>query len=369
MSSNRPSANNSLNTTVMIVDDQMTSRLILETITKSIASNIEVRSFDNAKSALEIARIQPPDLILADFKMPRMDGIEFTRQLRCLPNCYDVPIVIITIYDDRSVLYQALDAGATDFLRKPVDHYECKVRCRNLLALHKQQRIIRNRANLLENRVHLATEAIHIREKETLYRLARAGEFRESISGRRLLRMGRFSAIMANAMGLAEEQCRIIEFAAPMHDIGKIGIPDTILKKPGRLTTEEFEVMKTHTTIGYEILKDSPSPYLQMGAVIALRHHEKFNGSGYPGGIVAYQIPLVARISAVADMYDALISERVYKPAWSHEDAYDYIISAAGTHLDPDCVNAFRNHYDAITECCDEFEKQYDQFAGRAYNR
>lgn len=355
-----PSQSNSLSASVMIIDDQMTSRLILETIIKSIASNIDVRSFDNAAAALKVARIQPPDLILTDFKMPNMDGIEFTRQIRCLPGCYDVPIVIITIYDDRTVLYKALDAGATDFLRKPVDHYECKVRCRNLLTLRKQQLIIKNRANALQNQVHLATEAIHMREKETLYRLARAGEFREGITGRRLLRMGSFAVIIAETLGLSEQECRILEFAAPMHDIGKIGIPDVILNKPGRLDAAEFEIMKKHTTIGYEILKDSPSPYLQMGAVIALRHHERFDGSGYPDGKEGEDIPLVARIAAVADVYDALISQRVYKKAWSHEEALDYLKSGRGTHFDPDAVDAFIKRHNDIMQCCKEFQNNPD---------
>lgn len=345
-----------LRSTVMIVDDQMTSRLILETIVKSIGSNINVRSFDNAETALEVARQNPPDLILADFKMPQMDGIEFTRQLRTLSVCSDIPVVIVTIYDDKSVLYKALDAGATDFLRKPVDHYECKVRCRNLLTLHKQQLIIRNRANILEAQVHLATEAIYTREKETLYRLARAGEFREGISGNRLLRMGRFAVIIAEGLGLDAEQCRILEFAAPMHDIGKIGIPDTILKKAGQLLTDEYEFMKRHTSIGYEILKDSPSPYLQMGAVIALRHHERYDGTGYPDGMKAEDIPLVARIAAVADVYDALISKRVYKDAWSHEEALEYITFARGRHLDPDCVNAFVAREQDIIACISQYE-------------
>jgi len=347
---------NSLHSTVMIIDDQMTSRLILETIIKSIGSNINVRSFDNAEAALEIARNNPPDLVLADFKMPQMDGIEFTRYMRNLPGCHDVPIVIVTIYDERAILYKALDAGATDFLRKPVDHYECKVRCRNLLTLHKQQQIIRNRASVLETRVETATEAIHVREKETLYRLARAGEFRDGTSGSRLLRMGHFSVMIARRLGMTDEQCRVLEFAAPMHDIGKIGIPDNILKKPGKLDTDEFEQMKKHTVIGYEILKDSPSPYLQMGAVIALRHHEKFDGTGYPGGLKGEEIPQVARIAAVADVFDALISKRVYKDIWSSDAAFDYIRSARRQHLDPECVDAFLDSHAEVLSCIADFE-------------
>lgn len=350
------SQSNNLNASVMIIDDQMTGRLILETIIKSIASNINVRSFDNAAVALEVARTEPPDLILTDFKMPDMDGIEFTRQIRCLPDCYDIPIVIITIYDDRTVLYKALDAGATDFLRKPVDHYECKVRCRNLLTLRKQQLIIKNRANVLQSQVHLATEAIHVREKETLYRLARAGEFREVNIGRHPLRMGKFAMIVAEALGLPEQECRILEFAAPMHDIGKIGIADAILNKPGRLDASELEAMKEHTTMGHELLKDSPSPYLQMGAIISLRHHEWFDGSGYPDGLKGEDIPLVARIAAVADVYDALISQRIYKDSCSHEEALDYLKSGRSTHFDPDAVDAFVKRYDDIIVCCTEFE-------------
>lgn len=358
---------NALNSTVMIIDDQMTSRLILETVVKSIGNNINTRSFDNAVSALEVARLQPPDLILADFKMPGMDGIEFTRQIRQLPEGQDVPIVIITIYDEREILHQALDAGATDFLCKPVDHYECKARCRNLLSLHKQRQIVRNRADILEKQVRSATEAISNREKETLYRLATAGEFREAVSGRRLLRMGRFSVLIARELGLDERECRILEYAAPMHDIGKIGISDSILKKPGPLTAEEFETMKQHTTIGYEILKDSPSPYLQMGALIALRHHEHVDGSGYPGGLKDTQIPRVARISAVADVFDALISKRIYKEKWSFDAAFDYIDTASGTHLDTECVKAMLDNKEDVISIALEFEMD-DCSSGTGYS-
>lgn len=349
---------NKIQSMVMIIDDQMTSRLILETIIKSIGSNINVCSFNNAEDALAMAKRTPPDLVLADFKMPHMDGIEFTKQLRCLPSCADVPVVIVTIYDDRTVLYKALEAGATDFLRKPVDHYECKVRCRNLLTLHKQQLIIRNRANLLESQVNMATDAIQRREKETLYRLARAGEFREGITGSRLLRMGRFCVLIAQALDMDDEQCRILEYAAPLHDIGKIGIPDHILGKPGKLDAEEFEIMKRHTNIGYEILKDSPSPYLQMGAIIALRHHERYDGSGYPDGLQGKKIPLVARIGAAADVFDALISKRVYKEAWTTKAAFDFIASVRGKHLDPDVVDAFLAQKKELIACIEEFSSK-----------
>ena len=337
--------------TVMIVDDQLTSRVILETIVQGIYDNIIVRTFDNAISALKVAASDPPDLIIADYKMPELDGVEFTRKIRQIPSCEDIPVVIITIIDDRSIMYQALEAGATDFLTKPLDHYEYKARCRNLLTIRRQQLIIRNRAENLEAQIKAATKAIHTREKETLIRLARAGEFKDSLTGSHLNRISRISRLIAQELGKDETFCETIELAAPMHDIGKIGIPDKILLKEGPLDDEQMEIMKTHTTIGYEILKDSPSHYLQMGAVIALNHHERFDGAGYPNKLKADNIPLEARIVTVADIFDALTSQRTYKSAWSTEAALDEIASQKGKQLDPLCVDAlFSQLNNIITE-------------------
>lgn len=334
--------------TVMIVDDQLTSRVILETIVQGICDNVIVRTFDNAVSALKVAESDPPDLIIADYKMPELDGVEFTRKIRRIPACEDIPVVIITIIDDRSVMYEALEAGATDFLTKPLDHYEYKARCRNLLTIRRQQLIIRNRAENLEAQIKAATKAIHTREKETLLRLARAGEFKDSLTGTHLNRISRISRLLAEQLGMDKDFCETIEISAPMHDIGKIGIPDKVLLKEGPLDEEELRIMKTHTTIGYEILKDSPSHYLQMGAVIALNHHERFDGSGYPFGLKGEDIPLEARIVAIADIFDALTSQRAYKLAWPVETALDEISAQRGRHLDPHCVDALFAQLDNI---------------------
>ncbi|MEJ2644680.1 MAG: response regulator [Gammaproteobacteria bacterium] len=334
--------------TIVIIDDQFTSRQILVELVKGIEEHLTVETFASPTEALRWAHWHQPDLVLTDYKMPDMDGIEFVQRLRTLSGCGQVPIVMITSLEDRNVRYSALEAGVTDFLIKPVDHIECRVRCRNLLTQRRQQRIIQDRTRWLERRVSEATSEIRVREQETLLRLAKAGEYRDEITGNHVIRMAKFSRLIGEKLGLSEEECGVIELAAPMHDIGKIGIPDHILSKPGRLTDEELGVMKTHSQIGYEILRDSPSKYLQMGAVIALGHHEKFDGSGYPKGLRGEEIPLVARIVAIADVYDALTSERPYKQPWSVDDAVRFMNAERGKHFDPRCLDAFNSQLDKV---------------------
>ncbi len=333
---------------VVVVDDQTAGRNILERLIRSIDPSLRVLTFENPLRALESIRRETPDLVLTDYVMPGMDGVAFTRVLRTIPDCADVPLVVVTVVDDRNIRYEALDAGATDFLNRPIDQHECRARCRNLLTLRGQQKIISNRAHWLEQQVQSATEAIQARERETLLRLAKAGEYRDEGTGNHVLRIARYSRMMAEALSLGAQECEDIELAAPMHDIGKVGIPDRILLKPGRLTDDEFRVIREHARIGYEILKDSPSHYLQLGATIALSHHERFDGSGYPHGIAGAEIPLAARIVAVADVFDALTSARPYKRPWSVAAAVQHIRGLSGSHFDPDCVGAFLTNLDAI---------------------
>jgi len=333
---------------VLIIDDQATSRQILSQIVKSIDPSLLVEAFEEAQGALDRLERSPADLILTDYKMPGMDGIEFLRLARSLPTAKHVPIVMITSHEQTDIRHRALELGATDFLNKPIDHAECRARFRNLLQLQQQRLIIEDRANWLEEKVAEATHAIRIREHETLLRLAKAGEYRDEETGNHVIRMAKYSHLIAKKLGLDEDECETIELAAPMHDIGKIGIPDQILLKPGKLSLEEFTIIKKHTRIGYEILKNSPSRYLQMGAVIALGHHEKFNGSGYPQGLRGEDIPLVARIVAVADVYDALSSKRCYKPAWSHDAVLNMLNEQSGQHFDPRCVQAFISQLEEI---------------------
>lgn len=337
-------------TTILIIDDQLTSRHILKQLVSSIEEGINVKAFESPIEALEWTTRNQADLVLTDYKMPEMNGIEFIQNFRTNSRCANVPVIMVTSIEDRKVRYDALGVGATDFLMKPVDHEECRARCRNLLTQFQQYKIISDRSHWLERRVAESTSEIRLRERETLLRLARAGEYRDEETGNHVIRMAKYSRIIAETIGLSEKEAGVIEMAAPMHDIGKIGIRDEILMKPGKLTADEFEIMKLHATIGYDILKDSPSKYLQMGAVIALGHHEKFDGTGYPHGKQGNDIPIEARIVAVADVYDALVSERPYKNAWSMQAAIEYMESHSGKHFDPQCLDAFMSQLDTVTK-------------------
>jgi two-component system response regulator RpfG len=336
--------------TILIIDDQLTSRQILKQLVSTIEQNLTVHDFANPLEALSWTAKNPVDLVLVDYKMPEMNGVEFIRKFRMNQVSAHVPVIMVTSIEDRNVRYEALGAGATDFLMKPVDHHECRARCRNLLTQYQQYKIISDRSRWLERRVAEATSEIRMRERETLLRLARAGEYRDEETGNHIIRMAKYSRIIAEEIGLSREDAEVIEMAAPMHDIGKIGIRDDILLKPGKLTPEEFEIMKTHTLIGHDILKDSPSKFLQMGGIIALGHHEKFDGSGYPYGKKGEEIPIEARIVAVADVFDALVSERPYKNAWSTQAALEYMDSHRGRHFDPDALDAFKSQIDAVAK-------------------
>ena len=333
---------------VLIVDDESTGRTILTKIVQQIEDGISVDAFDNPIEALSWLDSNHPDLIITDYRMPDINGVDLIRKIREMPTCQDIPIMMITVVSEKSVRYDALEAGATAFLTRPIDQIECRTSCHNLLKLHEQQSIIQDRADWLARQVEVATQQIAARERETLLRLAKAGEYRDKTTGFHVVRMAKYARQIAEALGLSERECEEIEYAAPMHDIGKIGIEDSILLKPGKFDQTEWSVMQTHTTIGHAILSDSQSRYIQTGSIIALNHHERFDGTGYPNGLAGKNIPLVARIVAVADVYDALVSTRPYKQAWSVDDAQDYLEKHAGTQFDPLCVEAFFERIDNV---------------------
>src|SRR5262245_6173472 len=327
--------------TVLIVDDLFSSRLLIAEIVRQIDPKLNLELFDAPSRALEYARQNRVDMVLTDFKLPEFDGIELVKQIRGLAHCVDIPIVVITVVDDRQVRYNALESGATDFLIKPLDEHETRARCANLLELRRHKIVLSDQARVLQYQVDKSVAEIHERELETLSKLAKAGEFRDRTTGNHLLRMAKYSALIGHNLGLGNDTVHTLEVSAPMHDIGKIGIPDSILIKQGALTASETVVMQTHPRIGYDILKGSPSKYLSMGAIIALGHHEKFDGTGYPNGLHGEDIPIVARVVAVADVFDALVSDGPYNHAWTMDEGGAYLKSQRGKHFDPTCVDAF----------------------------
>jgi len=280
-------------------------------------------------------------MVLVDYMMPGMDGHEVVRRLRALPAARDVPIVMLTAANERSVRQKALELGATDFIAKPIEPSEVKARLSNLLALRRGHLRLKDRNVWLADEVRRATKTIADREEELILRLSRAAEFRDPETGAHIVRMAHFSRLIAQQLGLAEEDCELIQRAAPMHDVGKLGIPDGILLKPGRLDSAEMEIMRRHSRIGHSILDGSESKLIKLGAEIALTHHEKVDGGGYPSGLAGEAIPLPGRIVAVADVFDALTSERPYKLAWAPEQARAFLLENSGTHFDPNCITAF----------------------------
>ena len=334
---------------VLIVDDTEINLILFAALVKKIG-NCEPQTFADPKQGLAWAQANDPDLVIVDYMMPELDGIEFIEQLRATSGKENIPILMITANDQKPVRYRALDAGATDFLTKPVDKVEFLARASNMLALSDSRKKLADRAAWLSEEVRKATAEIVQRERETVIRLSKAAEYRDPETGAHILRMAHYSELIARELGLSVAERELLLEAAPMHDIGKVGIADGILLKPGRLTPEEFEIMKKHAIYGYELLAGSSSKVLQAGADIALSHHEKFDGTGYPNGLQGEAIPLFSRIVSVADVFDALTSERPYKKAWSLEQASEHLKANAGTHFDPACVAAFFRAWDDVLE-------------------
>ena len=334
---------------VLIVDDTPINHTIYQNVLRK-TGDVTFKSFTSSAEALEWVSKNDADLAIVDYNMPTPNGLEFIAAFRALENTRHTSVLMVTAELERDIRYQALQIGANDFLVKPVDPTELAARARNMLMLADAQKKLSDHATWLYGEVQRATANIRERERETITRLTRAAEFRDNETGMHIVRMGHFCAIIGRRLGLSSEDADILLLAAPMHDIGKVSTPDNILLKPGKLNPAEWEIMKQHTVAGYDILNGSKSTLLQHAADIAIGHHEKFDGSGYPYGKKGEAIPLFARICAVSDVFDALTSIRPYKSAWTVADAVGYIGDHAKTQFDPAIVAAFQQAIPEIVE-------------------
>jgi two-component system, response regulator RpfG len=347
--------------TVLIVDDSEPNLIIYRGMVRSLEGP-SVVAHNVSGDALRWCQDHNPDIVIVDYNMPSPNGLEFIRAFRELPGKRDIPILMITAEPDKHLRYRALESGASDFLNKPVDVIEFTARVRNMLELRRSRKTLEDRAGWLATEVEKATAQIMARERETIWRLARVAEFRDTAMGMHIIRMAQYCRAIGMAVGMSADEGELLLLSAPMHDIGKIAIPDSILLKPGKLTVAEFETMKQHTVIGHDILKNSASHLLITAAEIALTHHERFDGSGYPHGRAGESIPLVGRICALSDVFDALTSVRPYKDAWPVEAAVAEVRRGAGSQFDPALVRAFETVLPEILQ----LKREYSDEAQRA---
>jgi putative two-component system response regulator len=326
---------------ILVVDDQESNVRLLERLLENWGY-ANVVSTTRSAEVPELFAANEPDLLVLDLQMPPPDGFALLEQLPLgsEDGAY-LPVLILTGDITREARERALSLGATDFLSKPFDAVEVRLRIANLLEIRRLTVELREQNRVLEERVLARTRDLDQARLETLERLAIAAEYRDDTTHEHAERVGRSAAVFARDLGLPVAEVEAIRRAAPLHDIGKIGIPDAILLKPGTLTTAEFEVMKTHSTIGRQILAGSGSDVLQLAEEIALTHHERWDGSGYPHGFSGAMTPLVGRLVALADVFDALTHDRPYKQAWPIDAAAGEIVRLAGSHFDPSIVDVF----------------------------
>ncbi len=346
---------------ILVVDDEDNNLLVMEAML--VPLGYEVTMARNGMEALEKVRNFPPDVILLDVMMPKMDGFAVAKRLKEDERTKIIPIVMVTALSEAKDRVKALEVGADDFLTKPVDVAELQARVASLLKVKAYNDHMRNHQQELEAEVAKRTEQLRqalkevkARSLDTIYRLSRAAEYRDENTGVHILRMSHYSTAIARNMGLDDEYVESILYAAPMHDVGKIGIPDHILLKPGKLEADEWETMKQHTVIGAKILEDSDTEFMKLSEVIALTHHEKWDGSGYPKGLKGSDIHLAGRITAIADVFDALTSRRPYKEAFPVEKSLNIIGNSSGSHFDPRVVDSFMAIRDEILSIREQFQ-------------
>ena len=327
------------NAKILVVDDQPANVTLIEKMLE-IDGYLNVMSTTDPTQVESIYMEQNSDLVLLDLNMPVMDGYQVLEKISEVDPDYS-PVIVLTAQSDRDSRIRALDLGARDFLAKPFDRVELMTRIRNMLEVRIMAKAIKNQNIILDGMVKERTQELNDTRLEVIRRLGRAAEYRDDMTGFHIIRMSRYSQLLGLAAGMSEREAEVLLNASPMHDIGKIGIPDRVLLKQGKLDAEEWKIMQTHVDIGVEILSGSSSVLMDMAAEVAQNHHEKWDGSGYPRALSGEDIPLTGRIVAVADVFDALTTERPYKKAWPIEEAVEYLKEQSGKHFEPILVDLF----------------------------
>ncbi|MEY4718234.1 MAG: hypothetical protein RL563_852 [Pseudomonadota bacterium] len=334
---------------ILAIDDQADNLLLIRQALRKIGYQC-IDTEVNPVHAIDRFKSESYDLVLLDYNMPDMNGLEVLCAISEIAERERIPIIMLTVQEDRQTRHASLALGCKDFISKPIDLNELRLRIGNQLENRSLNLMMRDQNILLEEKVSQRTEALQSLQLELIQRLADAAEYRDNETGVHVKRMSHFSQCIGRFFGLDEEHQSLLLKASPMHDIGKIGISDSILLKPGKYTPEEFEVMKQHTWIGARILGGSRFELIQAARDIALCHHERWNGEGYPRGLSGEDIPLLARIVSIADVFDALTMVRPYKTAWTTEAAYNEITTMSGSYFDPQVVEAFKAAFEEILQ-------------------
>jgi len=333
--------------TLLIVDDLETN---IENLSLLLEERYDLLAATDGYDALELLQNEAVDLVLLDIAMPGLDGYEVCRRIKSDPKIADIPVIFITAKSDEESIEKAYETGGVDYITKPFRAKEVLSRVSTHLALiehqHKLEALVRRRTAQLQE---LNQELVNT-QREIIMTMGVIAENRSAETGNHIRRVAAYCEILGRAAGLDEKEVRTLCEASPMHDIGKLAIPDHILNKPAPLTPEEYETMKTHTTIGYKMLQNSKRPLLQSAAVIAREHHERWDGKGYPRGLKGEAIHIFGRITALADVFDALGSDRVYKKAWPLEKVLEHFKAERGGHFDPQLCDLFFQHIDEIVK-------------------
>lgn len=340
---------------VLLCDDELMNRKVASKILEK--EGFSVIEAQNGKEALEVLKSTKIDLILMDLMMPIMDGYEATKIIKEDDEFSTIPLIIISALSDKEAITKGLELGADEYLTKPFDIVEFRLRIKNAIKIGIYQNMLKEHKSLLEAQVQEKTKElqnalieVQKSEKDIISILSKTAEYRDNETSAHTLRVGEMAALIAQKLGWSEEDIELIRLAAPMHDIGKVGIEDGVLLKPGKLDEQEFTIMKTHSAIGHSILSQKETPLLKLAAEIAYSHHEKYNGQGYPRGLKEDEIPISGAIVAVVDVFDALLSERPYKKAFTLEKALEIIKNDSGTHFHPIVVELFLESFDEVLE-------------------